>query len=62
MNSRILPVLVVLMTWPGPFCAAGIGTALFDSIFLAAGEVLPRASQRTALVVLSDGVDMGSRI
>ena len=41
---------------------AGIGTVLFDSIFLSADEVLPRESQRTALVVVSDGVDMGSMI
>jgi VWFA-related protein len=39
---------------------AGIGTVLFDSVFLSADEVLPRESQRTALVVVSDGVDMGS--
>ncbi len=41
---------------------AGIGTVLFDSVFLSADEVLPRESQRTALVVVSDGVDMGSLI
>ena len=39
---------------------AGIGTVLFDSVFLSAEEVLPAESQRTALVVISDGVDFGS--
>ena len=46
-------------TQPG---RAGIGTVLFDSVFLSADEVLPRESRRTALVVVSDGVDMGSTI
>ena len=48
---------VQVPTEPG---RAGVGTVLFDSVFLSAEEVLPAESRRTALVVISDGVDFGS--
>ena len=39
------------------------GTALYDAIFLASNELMrARKDHRKALVVLSDGVDIGSRI
>ena len=41
---------------------AGIGTVLFDSVFLSADEVIPLEAQRTALVIISDGVDFGSMV
>ena len=37
-----------------------IGTVLFDSVFLAADEILEDHAGRKAAVVLSDGVDFGS--
>ncbi len=60
-RQRLKKALGDLQVPTGPG-RAGIGTVLFDSIFLSADEVLPRESQRTALVVVSDGVDMGSMI
>jgi len=40
----------------------GGGTALYDAVFLGADEVLKRQQGRKAMIVLSDGVDTGSRI
>jgi len=37
------------------------GTALYDSVFLAADEVLKKQEGRKAVVLLSDGVDNGSK-
>ena len=37
------------------------GTALYDAIFLASDEVLKKQQGRKAILVLSDGVDRGSR-
>lgn len=42
--------------------ARGLGTALYDSVYLAANEVLSRQAGRKAIVLISDGVDMGSKI
>jgi VWFA-related protein len=39
----------------------GIGTLLYDAVFLAADEVLRPLDGRKALILLSDGVDYGSR-
>jgi len=39
----------------------GGGTALYDAVFLAADEVLQKQSGRKAVVLLSDGVDNGSK-
>ena len=35
---------------------------MFDAVWLAAGELMKKQSGRKALVILSDGVDRGSRI
>lgn len=43
-----------------PQAAAG-GTLLYDAVFLAADEVIKKQEGRKALIVLSDGVDHGSR-
>ena len=40
----------------------GIGTLLYDSIFLAADEVLKGLDGRKAVILLSDGVDYGSKV
>ena len=40
----------------------GGGTLLYDSIFLASDEVLQKQQGRKALVVLTDGVDHGSKM
>jgi VWFA-related protein len=37
------------------------GTALYDSIFLASDEVMQKQQQRKALILLTDGVDSGSK-
>ena len=39
----------------------GGGTALYDAVFLAADEVLKKQQGRKAVVLLSDGVDNGSK-
>ncbi len=41
---------------------AGVGTTLYDSIFLAADEVLRDQAGRKTIVLISDGVDMGSKM
>jgi VWFA-related protein len=40
---------------------SGGGTALYDAAFLAADEVLTKQKGRKAIIVLTDGVDNGSR-
>jgi VWFA-related protein len=39
----------------------GGGTLLYDSVYLASNEVIKNQQGRKALIVLSDGVDMGSK-
>jgi VWFA-related protein len=41
---------------------AGGGTVLFDSVFLASDEVLKQQEGRKAIVLISDGVDLGSKV
>jgi VWFA-related protein len=38
----------------------GGGTLLYDAVYLASGELMEKQQGRKALIVLSDGVDMGS--
>ena len=40
----------------------GVGTVLYDSVFLAADEILKWESGRKAMIVISDGVDFGSLV
>ncbi len=40
----------------------GVGTVLYDSVFLAADEILKFESGRKAMIVISDGVDFGSLV
>ena len=40
---------------------SGAGTLLYDAIFLASDEVIKKQQGRKALIVLSDGVDHGSK-
>ena len=49
--------------YPGPVPTAGTprGTILYDAVFLAAEDRLRREVGRKAIVIISDGVDMGSR-
>ncbi len=49
---------------PGPVPTAGPtrGTVLYDAIYLAANDKLKTEVGRKVLVVISDGVDMGSRL
>jgi VWFA-related protein len=61
-------------TWPGgqggpgrggqrrPTRMPGIGTLVFDSVFLASNEVLQQQEGRKAIIVISDGVDNGSQV
>ena len=39
----------------------GAGTLLYDAVFLASDELMKKQEGRKALIVLSDGVDMGSK-
>jgi VWFA-related protein len=53
------------MGGPGPVPTAGgqnKGTLLFDGIYLAADEILSRQAGRKAIVVLTDGDDVGSKL
>ncbi|HEX3747420.1 MAG TPA: VWA domain-containing protein [Bryobacteraceae bacterium] len=48
---------------PGsPMPRFGGGTCLYDAVFLGANDVLKNQQGRKALIVLSDGVDNGSRV
>lgn len=49
---------------PGPVPTSGRqpGTVLFDAVFLASDEMMRNQVGRKALVLLSDGVDWGSRL
>lgn len=47
---------------PVPVPGGGRGTVLYESVWLAAKEKLREEVGRKALVVITDGVDMGSRI
>jgi len=50
---------------PGGPTAAGsgaIGTAMYDAVYLAASEVLRDQAGRKAMILISDGVDMGSKV
>jgi VWFA-related protein len=50
---------------PGPVPTAGgqnKGTLLFDAVYLAADEVLSKQSGRKAMVILTDGEDVGSKL
>lgn len=42
--------------------SGGIGTAMYDAVYLAAGEVLHEQAGRKAMILISDGVDMGSKV
>jgi VWFA-related protein len=48
--------------FPGPPRHGGSGTVLCDAVFLSADEILKKQQGRKAIVVLSDGVDNGSRL
>ncbi|HEX8815776.1 MAG TPA: VWA domain-containing protein [Terriglobales bacterium] len=48
--------------WPGSGRAhAGGGTLLYDAVYLASNELMKKQSGRKAIVILSDGVDRGSK-
>ena len=40
----------------------GGGTTLYDAVFLASDELMQKQQGRKAVIVLSDGVDMGSKV
>ena len=46
---------------PGRGGGAVAGTTLYDAVFLASDEVLRKQSGRKALILLTDGMDMGSK-
>jgi VWFA-related protein len=54
--------------WPGGPPAApapsssGVGTSMYDAVYLAAREVLHDQAGRKAMILISDGVDMGSKV
>lgn len=40
----------------------GVGTVLYDSVFLASDEILQHQEGRKAIIIISDGVDSGSKV
>ncbi len=46
----------------GPGHGMGIGTILFDSVFLASNEIFRKQEGRKAIILISDGVDNGSKL
>ena len=46
----------------GPGRGIGIGTILFDSVFLASNEIFRKQEGRKAIILISDGVDNGSKL
>jgi VWFA-related protein len=47
---------------PGPIPTTPRGTILYDAVYLAAGEKLKGEVGRKAIILISDGVDQGSRV
>jgi VWFA-related protein len=41
---------------------AGFGTVLFDAVYLASDEILQKQEGRKAIILISDGVDNGSKV
>jgi VWFA-related protein len=62
--GRLRPDSAVGGLHPGPVPTIGQqrGTVLFDAIYLAAAEKLKTEVGRKVIVVITDGVDMGSRL
>ena len=48
-------------SWPGPHRRGG-GTLLYDAVFLASNDMLKKQGGRKAIIILSDGVDTGSKV
>jgi VWFA-related protein len=47
---------------PGGASMIGVGTVLYDAVYLAADEVLADQAGRKALIIISDGADLGSKL
>jgi VWFA-related protein len=49
---------------PGPVPSSGrpVGTAMFDAVYLASDEMMRRQVGRKAVILISDGLDYGSRV
>ena len=47
---------------PVPTSQRPVGTVLYDAVFLASSEVLAGQAGRKAVVLISDGIDAGSRV
>jgi VWFA-related protein len=41
---------------------AGFGTVLFDAVYLASDEILQKQEERKTIILISDGVDNGSKV
>jgi VWFA-related protein len=53
--------------WPGSGqppqgARGGPGTTLYDAVFLAADEIMKRQAGRKAVILLTDGIDTGSKV
>ncbi len=46
----------------GPVQGRAVGTALYDAVFLAADDLMQKQAGRKALILLTDGVDVGSKV
>jgi VWFA-related protein len=62
LNDLKPSVLVNFGGGPVPTANSQAGTVLYDAIFLAADERLRRETGRKAIILITDGVDTGSRV
>jgi VWFA-related protein len=77
LESPVWPAVVFAQNWPGGRGGGGRrggpypggqppgqsgGTVLFDSVYLASDEILKDQAGRKAIILISDGVDHGSKV
>jgi VWFA-related protein len=51
-----------MMPGPVPTISKPRGTVMFDAVYLAADEILKQEVGRKTIILITDGVDMGSRV
>jgi len=61
---RVVVAILVVVAYPGGGGQrrGGGGTCLYDSVMLASDDVIKKQSGRKALILLTDGVDNGSKV
>ena len=61
-NSNTVGMAPMGVPGPVPTAQVNVGTVLFDAAYLASDEVLGRQAGRKAMVLLTDGDDVGSKL